>query len=86
MRIFLCTASFALLTACSDGSVTDTLHADATPQNLSVETAKYFNTSRSRVAIGNLKPSVFGTAYKARVSGRIYDCHYFKKAVSCNRA
>ncbi|MEO0946519.1 MAG: hypothetical protein AAFY06_17130 [Pseudomonadota bacterium] len=86
MRILLCTASLALLTACGNSDVTDTLHGDATPQNISAQTATYFETSRSNVAIGNLKPGVFGTAYKAKVAGTLFDCHYFKQTVSCNRA
>ena len=86
MRKILFAALLPLLAACSGGSVTDTLHADATPQNLTIETAKYFETSRSRVAVGNLKPGILGTSYKARVAGTMYDCHYVKKAVSCDRA
>ena len=86
MRTALLIASFSLLTACSGGSVTDTIHSDATPENISAETAKYFDTRRSRVAIGALKPGVLGTAYKAKVAGRLYDCHYFKKTVTCSRA
>lgn len=86
MRTALILASLTFLSACGGGTVSGTLHADATPQNLTTETAKYFETSRKRVAIGNLKPGVLGTAYKAKVAGRMYDCHYFKKTVTCSRA
>ncbi len=86
MRVPMLLLTCTILTACSGGSVSDTLHADATPENLTTETARYFETSRSRVAIGNLKPGVLGTAYKARVAGTMYDCHYFKKTVTCDRS
>ena len=84
MRHTLLFASVLLLAAC--GEVTDTVNSDATPSALATETAKYFETSRSRVAIGNMKPGVWGTAYKAKVAGTVYDCHYFKKSVTCSRA
>ena len=83
MRALLLSSAL-FLSAC--GQVTDTVNSDATPAALAAETAKYFETSRSRVAVGNLKPGVLGTAYNAKVAGTMYDCHYFKKTVSCNRA
>lgn len=86
MRSLICGLGLVALTACSSAEVGDTLHADATPENLSIQTASYFETSRSRVAIGNLQPGMFGTSYYAKVAGRAYDCHYFKKTVSCSRA
>ncbi len=84
MRNTLLLTSVLLLAAC--GEVTEKVNSDASPTALATETAKYFGTSRSRVAIGNMKPGVWGTAYKAKVSGTVYDCHYFKKSVTCSRA
>ncbi len=86
MQKILIATSFLAISACSGGQVTDTLHADATPENSKMHTASYFATSQRNVRVGNLKPGVLGTAYKARVAGTVYDCHYFKKTVSCNRA
>ncbi len=86
MRKILIVTSLVALGACSSGEVNDTLHADATPSNIQMETAKYFETSRSRVRIGSLKQGILGTSYRAKVAGSIYDCKYFKKAVTCSRS
>lgn len=82
--LVLTTALF--LSACSGSEVTGKVHADATPQNIQIETAKYFATSSRNVRVGNMKSSMLGTAYQAKISGSLYDCRYFKKTVSCNRA
>ena len=86
MRKALFLTSVLFLSACSSGEVNGKLHADATPANIKYETAKYFATSTSRVRVGNMKPGMLGTAYNAKVSGKVYDCRYFKKTVTCSRA
>jgi len=76
--------SFSALSAC--GYATDKVNSDVTQVKLESDTAGYFETSMSNVSVGSFKRSVVGTSYKARVSGNLYDCHYFRSAVTCNRA
>lgn len=71
------------LSACAQA--TDAINSDATPAKLRAETASYFSTSAYNVSVGNLNPGLLGTAYQARVSGRLYDCRYFKTAVTCSK-
>lgn len=80
----LLSAGFLALAACAQ--TTETVNSDVTPAKLQRDTAVYFNTSPSRVAIGNVKKGVLGTAYQARVAGRVFDCHYFRSSVTCERA
>ncbi len=76
--------SVLAVSACAQA--TETVNSDATAANVTVETAKYFSTSTRNVRVGNFKQSLVGTAYKARVGGRMYDCHYIRKSVSCTNA
>ena len=73
--------SFTALSAC--GYATDKVNSDATQAKLQGDTAGYFETSMSNVSVGSFKRSVVGTSYKARVSGNLYDCRYFRSAVTC---
>lgn len=77
-------AGLLALAACA--KTTETVNSDVTYSKLQQDTASYFNTSPSRVAIGNMRRGVLGTAYQARVSGRVFDCHYFRSSVTCERA
>ena len=77
-------AGLLALAACA--KTTETVNSDVTTAKLQKDTATYFNTSPSRVAIGNIKKGVLGTAYQARVAGRVFDCHYFRSSVTCERA
>jgi hypothetical protein len=76
--------SLLALAACAQA--TETVNSDVTTAKLRTDTAVYFNTSPSRVQVGNMRQGVLGTAYQARVSGRVFDCHYFRSSVSCERA
>lgn len=84
MKPAILIAGLLLVSACAQA--TDTVNSDATPAKLQKDTATYFNTSPSRVAVGNMRQGVLGTAYQARVAGRLYDCHYFRASVTCERA
>lgn len=77
---------FALfgLTACS--SATKAVNSDATTAKVRLDTATYFATSQRNVAVGNFEQTIFGTAYKSKVAGTVYDCNYFRGAVTCSRA
>ncbi len=86
MQKALVLTAVLVLSACSGAEMTDKLHADATPANIKLETAKYFSTSQRSVRVGNMRPGVLGTGYQAKVSGTLYDCRYFKKTVTCSRA
>ena len=77
-------ASLLGLSACA--TATKAINSDATAAKVRLDTASYFATSQRNVAVGNFEQNVFGTAYKARVAGTIYDCNYFRGTVSCNRA
>ena len=74
----------ATLTAC--GQATDAINKGVTPAKLQADTAAYFRTSKSNVAIGNMKPSMVGMAYQARVGRVLYNCNQFKAAINCERA
>lgn len=84
MRKLLLPITFLALSACG-GQVTDAVNSDVTPAKLQNDTAVYFATSRSRVKVGKFEQTVLGTKYKARVAGTLYDCHYFRSSISCNR-
>ena len=84
MPRYLAIVSLAALAACAQA--TETVNSDVTTQGLQDRTASYFNTYGSNVQIVSYRQSVVGTAYKARVSGRLYDCKYFRSAITCNRA
>ncbi|MCV6593278.1 MAG: hypothetical protein OIF48_10030 [Silicimonas sp.] len=77
-------AGLFALSACA--SATEAVNSDVSRGGLQASTAAYFATSRTNVRIGNLNQSVLGTAYQSRVGGQLYDCNYFRGAVSCNRA
>jgi len=72
------------LTACS--TTTKAINSDATPAKVRLDTATYFATSQRNVVVGNFEQNVFGTAYKAKVAGTVFDCNYFRGAVTCSRA
>lgn len=84
MRKLLIATPILALTACAQA--TDAVNSDASPEAVKYETAKYFSTSTSNVRVGNFKQGVLGTAYQAKVGGRLFDCHYVRKTVSCTRA
>ncbi|MDJ0638751.1 MAG: hypothetical protein QNJ20_07955 [Paracoccaceae bacterium] len=84
MRKGLVLLSVLAVSACAQA--TETVNSDATAANVTVETAKYFSTSTRNVRVGNFKQTLVGTEYKARVGGRMYDCHYIRKSVSCTNA
>lgn len=84
MRKTLILMPLLVATACSQA--TDAVNSDASPATLQLETAKYFATSTRNVQVGNLKRTVLGTEYNARVTGRVFDCHYVRGAVSCVNA
>ena len=77
-------AAVLALSACADA--TKAVNSDASPARLQAETAAYFATSKRNVRVGNFKQSMLGTAYQARVAGRLFDCNYFRGTVRCNRA
>jgi hypothetical protein len=81
MRKTLLFLSLLVASACSQA--TNAVNSDASVSNVQLETAKYFATSAGNVRVGNFKQSVLGTEYNARVSGRLYDCHYVRGTVSC---
>ena len=76
--------SFLALTAC--GYATDKVNSDVSTAKLQSDTARYFGTSSNNVRVGNLKQSVLGTAYRAHIGDVSYDCHYFRKAITCDRS
>ena len=82
-KLVLITAILGL-SACADA--TKAVNSDVSGARLQHDTAVYFATSKRNVRVGNFKQNVFGTAYKAKVGGRMYDCKYFRGTVSCNRA
>ena len=84
MRKLLILVPFLVASACSQA--TDAVNSDVSVAKVQTETAKYFATSTRNVAVGNFKQSVLGTEYKARVAGRMYDCHYVRGTVSCTTA
>ncbi len=84
MRKLLILLPILVATACSQAA--ETVNSDATAANVKLETAKYFATSTRNVSVGNFKQTVLGTEYKARVGGRMYDCHYIRGTVSCTTA
>lgn len=84
MRKFLILAPVLALAACSEA--TSTVNSDATGANVQYETAKYFSTSTKNVRVGNFNQTLLGTEYKAKVGGRMYNCHYIRKTVSCQGA
>jgi hypothetical protein len=84
MRKLLILAPVLALAACSEA--TETVNSDATAASVKYETAKYFSTSTKYVRVGNFNQTLLGTQYKANVGGRMYDCHYIRKTVSCQGA
>lgn len=72
------------MSACADA--TKVVNSDVSPAKLQTDTAAYFSTSKRYVRVGNMKKSVLGTAYQAKVAGRVFDCSYFRGTVSCSRA
>ena len=82
-KVLILTGVLAL-SACAQA--TESVNSDVTPAKLQADTADYFATNRGNVRVGNLKQSVVGTAYQARVAGTLYDCKYFRSAISCWRA
>ncbi len=84
MSRVLIVLSFAALTAC--GQATDAVNSDVTPLKLERATADYFGTGAYSVQVSNIKQSVLGSSYRAHVSGRAYNCRYFRSAVTCQYA
>lgn len=83
MRKFYVLLSLTALSAC--GAAVDSVNSDASAAKLQKDTARYFETSASNVEVGNFVRQITGTAYKARVGGTLYNCHYFKSAVTCEQ-
>lgn len=84
MPKFILILTFTALSAC--GYATDKVNSDVTQAKLESDTARYFETSRSNVSVGSFRQSIVGTSYKARVAGNLYDCSYFRSALTCARA
>ena len=84
MQKYLVLSAFIAVSACAQA--TDAINSDVTPLKLQTSTADYFDTTKRYVRVGNMKQSVMGTAYQARVGGKLYDCRYFRSVVTCNRA
>lgn len=82
-KIVILTAILGL-GACA--SATEAVNSDVSRAGLQADTATYFATNRGNVRVGKVSQSVLGTAYQSRVSGTLYDCNYFRGAVSCSRA
>ena len=84
MKKLVILAALLGLSACA--TATKAVNSDATSAKVRLDTATYFATSQRNVAVGNFEQNVFGTVYKAKVAGTVYDCNYFRGTVSCNRA
>ncbi|MCG6884980.1 MAG: hypothetical protein LJE62_14615 [Silicimonas sp.] len=84
MRKLLILVPVIGLAACAQ--TTEAVNSDASAANVTYETAKYFSTSTRNVRVGNFEQGVFGTQYKARVGGRMYDCRYMRSLVTCENA
>lgn len=82
-KIVILAALFGL-GACA--SATEAVNSDVSRAGLQKDTAAYFATSARNVRVGNISQNVFGTAYQSKVGGKLYNCNYFRGAVSCNRA
>ncbi len=82
-KLLILTALFGL-GACA--SATETVNSDVSRASLQSSTASYFATNKGNVRVGGMKQSVLGTAYQSRVGGTLYNCNYFRGAVSCQRA
>jgi len=84
MKKLLIIPALLAVSACADA--TKAVNSDVSAASLKTSTANYFVTSPKHVRVGNLKQSVLGTAYQAMVGGRLFDCDYFRGAVTCSRA
>ena len=84
MRKILLLTAFTALAAC--GQSIDAVNKGVTPAKLQADTATYFRTSKTNVAIGKMKPSMLGMAYQARVNRVLYNCNQFRAAITCERA
>ena len=82
-KLVILTALFGL-GACA--SATEMVNSDVSRASLQKDTATYFATSTRNVKVVSISQSVLGTAYQSRVAGKLYNCQYFRGAVSCNRA
>ncbi len=84
MRKLLILSAVLALSACAQ--TTEAVNSDATHANIQSETAKYFSTSTRNVRVGNFEQTVLGTEYRAQVGGRMFDCRYTRKIVTCKNA
>lgn len=84
MQKLIAIAALAALSAC--GYATEQINSDVSTAKLQQSTASLFKTSTSNVSVGNLKATVVGTEYKARVGSGLYDCHYIRGSATCERA
>ncbi len=84
MQKLIAIAALAALSACA--YTTEQVNSDVSTAQLQQSTASLFKTSPRNVSVSNLKPTVVGTEYKARVGSGIYDCHYIRGSASCERA
>ena len=84
MRKFLVILPLAALTAC--GSATEAVNKGVTPAKILADTARYFSTSTRNVRVANIRQTMLGTTYQARVGRTLYNCNQFRAAVSCDRA
>lgn len=79
-------AILALLALAACAETTDAVNSDASEAQLRVSTAKLFSTSARNVRVSSLKQTLVGTEYRAQVGRGLYNCHYFRGAVSCDPA
>ncbi|AZQ68080.1 hypothetical protein EF888_13620 [Silicimonas algicola] len=84
MRKFLAILALTSLAACA--TATEKVNSDVSAAGLKRSTATYFSTAPRNVQVGSLRQSMLGTSYKAKVSGRMYDCKYFRTSVTCQHA
>lgn len=84
MRYLPILLSIAALSACA--STTEAVNKNVTPAKIQADTARYFSTSPRNVTISNVRQTMLGTNYRARVGRTNYTCSQFRSAVSCDRA
>jgi hypothetical protein len=84
MRSSLFLIPVLALAAC--GEATDAVNSDASAANVQYATAKYFDTTPRNVRVGAFKQTMLGTEYKAQIGRRAFNCHYFRKTVTCQNA
>lgn len=65
--------------------ISGTMNATTTDKDLVEKTANYFATTKGKITISAIEKGTFTTSYRAKYSGKIYNCYMQYGGVSCKQ-